>query len=76
MLGTHLNDRYLIQEELGRGGMGIVYRAEDTFLQRPVAVKMVSAGLLGTEGRARLLSEGRAIASLNHPNIVAVYDMG
>ncbi|MGD2077396.1 MAG: protein kinase, partial [Chloroflexota bacterium] len=76
MLGTHLNDRYLIRQELGRGGMGIVYRAEDTLLQRAVAVKMVSAGLLGTEGRARLLSEARAIASLNHPNIVAVHDMG
>ncbi|MFN2222822.1 MAG: serine/threonine-protein kinase PknK, partial [Candidatus Promineifilaceae bacterium] len=76
MLGTHLNDRYLIQEELGRGGMGVVYRAEDTLLQRMVAVKMVSVGLLGTEGRTRLLSEARAIASLNHSNIVAVYDMG
>ncbi|UCG22843.1 MAG: protein kinase, partial [Chloroflexota bacterium] len=70
------NDRYLIQQELGRGGMGVVYRAEDTLLQRPVAVKMVSAGLLGTEGHTRLLGEARAIASLNHPNIVAVYDVG
>ncbi len=56
--------------------MGVVYRAEDTLLQRPVAVKLVSAGLLGTEGQTRLLGEARAIASLNHPNIVAVYDVG
>jgi hypothetical protein len=76
MLGSRLNDRYLLQEELGRGGMGVVYRALDTRLERHVAVKLVSAGSLGTAGQTRLLGEARAIASLNHPNIVAVYDVG
>jgi len=76
MIGTLIEDRYLIESELGRGGMGIVYRAEDTLLERPVAVKVVSASGLGTEGRNRLLQEARAAARLNHPNIVAVHDVG
>jgi serine/threonine protein kinase len=76
MIGTLIEDRYRIESELGRGGMGIVYRAEDTLLERPVAVKVVSASGLGTEGRNRLLQEARAAARLNHPNIVAVHDVG
>ncbi len=76
MIGLTLNDRYRIESELGRGGMGTVYRAKDTLLERPVAIKVVSHGALGTEGRARLLQEARAAAHLNHPNIVAVYDVG
>jgi len=75
-VGTLLNDRYQLMGELGRGGMGIVYRAHDTLLDRDVAVKMVSGLNLGTEGRARLLGEAKAIAKLNHPHIVAVYDAG
>ena len=75
-VGTLLNDRYQLAGELGRGGMGIVYRAHDTLLDRDVAVKMVSSLNLGTEGRARLLGEAKAIAKLNHPHIVAVYDAG
>lgn len=76
MIGSLIQDRYRIESELGRGGMGTVYRAEDTLLERPVAIKVVSAAGLGTEGRSRLLQEARAAARLNHPNIVAVYDVG
>jgi len=76
MIGTLLNDRYRIDAELGQGGMGTVYRAHDPMLDRDVAVKVVSAYNLGTEGRQRLLHEAQAIAKLNHPNIVAVYDAG
>jgi serine/threonine protein kinase len=76
MIGAKLSERYLLESELGRGGMGIVYRGRDTLLEREVAVKLVSATALGTEGHARLLQEARATASLNHPNIVAVYDVG
>ncbi len=75
MIGLTLNDRYRLESELGRGGMGTVYRAQDTLLERPVAIKVVSHGGLGTEGQARLLQEARAAALLNHPNIVAVYDV-
>ncbi len=76
MIGTLLNERYLIQSELGRGGMGVVYRGWDNLLERDVAVKVLTAAGLGTEGRTRLLQEARAAASLNHPNIVAVHDVG
>ena len=58
-IGRLLNDRYEIESELGRGGMGIIYRARDTILERQVAVKVLSASALGTAGRARLLQEAR-----------------
>jgi ABC-type oligopeptide transport system substrate-binding subunit/tetratricopeptide (TPR) repeat protein len=77
LIGTLLNKRYHVEAELGRGGMNIVYRARDTLLERPVAIKVMSEAVtLGTEGRARLLHEARAAASLNHPHIVSVYDAG
>jgi tRNA A-37 threonylcarbamoyl transferase component Bud32 len=76
MIGTLLNGRYRLDAELGRGGMGRVYRAHDTLLDRHIAVKVLSAPELGTEGRARLLREAQAAAGLNHPNIVSVYDAG
>jgi len=56
--------------------MGTVYRAHDTVLDRDVAVKVLSQLNLGAEGREKLLREARAIAKLNHPNIVAVHDAG
>jgi tetratricopeptide (TPR) repeat protein len=73
---TILNDRYKLGEELGRGGMGTVYRAHDSVLDRDVAVKLLSESGLGTEGRERMLREAQAIAKLNHPNIVQVHDAG
>ena len=76
MIGAVLNGRYRLDVELGRGGMGVVYQARDQLLDRDVAVKVLSAGLLGTEGRARLLREARSAAQLNHPNIVSIYDAG
>ncbi|MBI3763786.1 MAG: serine/threonine-protein kinase PknK, partial [Chloroflexi bacterium] len=76
MIGTLLNDRYRLDAELGRGGMGVVYRAHDTLLDRSVAVKVLSGSRLTAEGRSRLLNEARAAAQLNHPNIVTIYDAG
>lgn len=76
MSGLTLNARYRVDADLGQGGMGAVYRAFDLALNRPVALKMLNAQGLGTEGRARLLAEARAAAQLNHPNIVAIYDVG
>ena len=76
MTESLLQNRYRIDTELGRGGMGVVYRAHDTLLDRDVAVKVLSEAGLGSEGRARLLREARAAAKLNHPNIVSVYDAG
>lgn len=76
MIGTTLNNRYRLDEELGVGGMGFVYRAQDILLDRAVAVKLISESGLGTEGRNRLLREAQSAAQLNHPNIVSVYDAG
>ena len=71
-----LNDRYELGEELGRGGMGVVYRAHDPTLDREVAVKVLSDTSLGTQGRERLLREAQSVAKLSHPNIVPVFDAG
>jgi serine/threonine protein kinase/tetratricopeptide (TPR) repeat protein len=71
-----LNDRYCLDQEIGRGGMGVVFLGWDTLLQRDVAVKILSQESLGSGGAKRLLSEARAVARLDHPNIVTVYDAG
>ncbi len=68
---------YEILGELGRGAVGVVYRARHRDLDRPVALKMILAGPhLSAEVRQRFRLEARAIARLRHPNIVQVYDVG
>jgi serine/threonine-protein kinase len=73
-------DRYTIEEMLGKGGMGVVYRAFDQKLERRVALKVLqsSRGDADTWGRAvaRMLREARAAAALSHPNAVGIYDVG
>ncbi|HEX4459805.1 MAG TPA: serine/threonine-protein kinase, partial [Polyangia bacterium] len=69
--------RYEIVEELGAGGMGIVYRAHDHDLGRDVAVKLVSTSDAPSDTLAtRLLREAQALAQLSHPNVVSVFDVG
>jgi len=70
--------RYQLDVPLGRGGMGEVVRAWDTKLRRAVAIKMLiqASGEAAHRRRARLLREARAVAALNHPSVVAVYDVG
>jgi len=65
---------YRIEKKLGQGGMGEVYRAVDTRLDRTVAVKILSAA--GADLRARFEREARAVSSLNHPNICTLHDVG
>lgn len=68
---------YRIEERLGTGGMGVVYRGVHVLLGRPAAVKILHAHLAAMTGfQARFLQEARASASLDHPNIVQVYDFG
>ena len=66
-------DRYAVIEELGRGGMGVVLRAYDPKLRREVALKVVRR--MSADAEARLVLEAQAMAQLNHPNVVAVYDV-
>ena len=66
---------YVVLDEIGRGGMGRVLRAYDPKLQREVALKVVRRKALGRDGRARLVAEARAMATLSHANVVAVYDV-
>jgi serine/threonine protein kinase len=68
--------RYVLEEEIGRGGMGAVYAARDTVLDRRVALKVVHASESGSEQAARLLDEAKVAARLEHPGIVPVYDAG
>src|SRR5580692_10914059 len=68
---------YEILDKLGEGGMGEVWRARDQRLQRTVAVKILAADVSGDPSRrARFEQEAHALAALNHPNIVAIYDVG
>jgi serine/threonine protein kinase len=64
---------YRVVRELGRGGMGTVYLAEDPLLARSVAIKVIDGFADDPSARARFLIEARAIARLNHPNVVAIY---
>ncbi|HUQ08220.1 MAG TPA: serine/threonine-protein kinase [Kofleriaceae bacterium] len=75
-LGTRVG-RYLLEEELGRGGMGVVFAAHDPELDRKVAIKLLrTAAAEGTEGKARLGREAQALAKLAHPNVIGVFDVG
>jgi len=69
-------ERYTIEAPLGHGGMGHVYRAQDGRLGRRVALKVISEQLASPEANARLVREARAAAALDHPNAVAVFDVG
>ncbi len=78
-MNTHLG-RYEIIETVGRGSIGVVYKARDPLLDRLVAVKAISLQALSSEERARyearFYQEAKAAARLNHPNLVTIYDLG
>ncbi len=76
--GPRLLDRYVLAEELGRGGMGVVCRAYDEALQRPVAIKMLGDGSRPADDRQwqRFRREAVATAKLRHPAIVAIHEVG
>jgi serine/threonine protein kinase/Tol biopolymer transport system component len=68
--------QYRIDGVLGRGGMGVVYRATDTKLNRPVAIKFLSSVVTDADVRRRFKQEAETTSSLNHPHIVTVFDVG
>jgi len=75
VVGRHLS-HYEVLEEISRGGMGIVYRARDTKLNREVALKVLPPELISDAGhKRRFLQEARAAAGLKHPNIAVVYEI-
>ena len=77
MIQRTLSGRYILEEELGSGGMAEVYRARDKLLDRPVAVKILHAAYRSdSEFIARFHREAQAAARLSHPNIVSIYDVG
>jgi ABC-type transport system substrate-binding protein len=76
VIDTQLANRYEILGELGRGGMGVVYRARDPLLNREVAVKLISSTDLTTEIEERFQREAQVVAQMDHPAIVPIYDFG
>src|SRR5215510_9156568 len=75
MVGRTL-DHYRIESKLGEGGMGVVYAARDTHLDRRVAIKVLPHDKVADAGRQqRFVQEAKAASALNHPNIVTIYDI-
>jgi serine/threonine-protein kinase len=76
MIGKTLS-HYRIEEQIGRGGMGVVYRAHDEQLDRDVAIKVLPSRTLADEAtRKRFRQEALSLARLNHPNIATVHEFG
>ena len=76
MLGTVIDGSYQVDRLVGEGGFGVVYECTEVALKRRVALKMLKPGPTGDRELRRFLSEGRNLASLNHPNVVQIFRLG
>ena len=77
MVGQLIGDRYRVTDRIGEGGMGVVYRAVDEQLHRPIALKFLTPGVAhDTDRLAQFRNEARVLAALNHPHIVTIYEVG
>ena len=74
MVGKTLRS-YRIESKLGAGGMGVVYKAVDSHLDRTVAIKVLAGAAVSADREKRFVQEAKAASSLNHPNIVTIYDI-
>jgi serine/threonine-protein kinase len=77
LLGRIISERYEIVSLINSGGMGVVYRAKQRSLDRPVAIKFIHPQFLAAEGAVeRFMEEARAVSRMNHPHVVSVFDFG
>ena len=77
IFSSDTHQRYRLIEKVGEGGMGVVYKAEDTVLKRIVALKILKETVVGGEKSVeKFYSEARLAAKMNHPNIITIYDVG
>ena len=77
VLGEEIGGRYRLETVVGRGGMSTVYRAFDTVLERPVAIKLMHPGVAADADQLeRFRREARLVARLSHPHVVTVIDAG
>lgn len=76
-IGTVINDRYEIEEVIGRGGMGVVFKARHQTLDRPVVIKVLRPSKVDSDlARKRFEREAKRLCLLDHPNVVTIYDFG
>ncbi|MEO8348766.1 MAG: protein kinase, partial [Acidobacteriota bacterium] len=76
MINTKLADRYEVVGEIGRGGMGVVYRARDPRLNRDVAVKLIASNEVSADTEERFQREAQILAQMDHPGIVPIHEVG